>query len=219
MSQVWDSGPTDRGELLVLLALADFANDDGECWPSLKTVGERARMTERGVRKILRRLEDTGWLKTVTGGGRGGANRYVVCTRNPEPETRNAVPPEPETRNRSAKTRNGSAETRNGGSAKPSRTIKEPSEDIARALCGVLSPDVAAAFIDHRRGIKKPLTVKAAEIICKKLRDHPDPDAVVEDSIANGWQGVFPKKGNENDKPSKQDERMRAFIEGARSTS
>lgn len=200
MAQVWRNGPQDGGELLVLLALADFADDDGYCWPSMSSIAKKARMTERGARKIARRLEDAGHLSCEVGGGRNGVNRYRVHVKNPEPETRNTVPPEPETRNTDAETRNQSAETRNGGSAKPSRTIKEPS-DTKKAqdyLTRVLSPMVADDFIAHRKAIKKPLTPQAAKLIAKQLEGHFDPDEVACVSIRNGWAGVFP----DNVKPS-----------------
>ena len=51
-------------------------------------------------------------------------------------------------------------------------------------------------FIEHRKvTIKKPLTVKAAQITIRKLeqwkREGHNPTAIVEDAIANGWRGVF----------------------------
>ena len=162
MSMVWRHGPEDRGELLVLLALADFADDDGYCWPAMQTIADRARMTDRGVRKIVRRLEESGWLSVRKGGGRGGSNGYHIARHppvNPEPETGNTVPPEPETGNTSAETRNGSAETRNGGSAKPSRTIKEPSS---------ISVDFASFWDAVPRKVGKGAARKAYERALKK---------------------------------------------------
>lgn len=87
MSQVWRNGPKDGNDLLVLLALADFADDDGYCWPSMASIAVKARMTERGARKIARRLEESGYLSCEVGGGRGGSNRYRVHVINPELQT------------------------------------------------------------------------------------------------------------------------------------
>jgi hypothetical protein len=219
MSQVWRNGPQDGNDLLVLLALADFADDEGYCWPSMASIAKKARMTERGVRKIARRLEEAGHLSCEVGGGRSGSNRYRVHVLNPEPETRNAVPPEQQTRNSGAETRNQGAETRNGGSAKPSRTIKEPSDSksVQDRLMRVLSPDVAEDFIAHRKAMRKPLTVRAAELIAKQLADSFDPDAAANKSICNGWAGVFPEKskGSGHERTAKSTERLNAFIYGA----
>ena len=91
MSQVWETGPAKQSHLLVMLALADYANDSGTCWPSMASIAAKARVTERGARKIVRELEALGWLEIDTGGGRHGCNRYTV---NPEQGSpRNDVPP------------------------------------------------------------------------------------------------------------------------------
>jgi len=78
MSQVWECGPDDRGELLVMLALADFADDRGRCWPSIATIARRARMTPRSAQRILRKLEANGSVQISTGSARSGCNQYTI---------------------------------------------------------------------------------------------------------------------------------------------
>jgi hypothetical protein len=125
MSWVWENGPTDQGELLVMLALADFANDAGKCWPSMQSIARKARLTERGAQKIVRRLQSAGMLSIVTGGGRGGCNTYIVNAGIPEQETPNVVHPEPRSpRTTEHKPRTRVQKTPNTGSPEPSRTIK-----------------------------------------------------------------------------------------------
>lgn len=58
----------------------------------------------------------------------------------------------------------------------------------------VASEQVARDFIDHRKGMKKPMSLQAAKAMANRLRDHGNPDAVLLLSIENGWQGVFPEK-------------------------
>ena len=64
INQVFQLRAPTGGARLVLLALADNANDDGVCWPSLTTIAMKAGMDERSARRILRRLEKEGYLKT-----------------------------------------------------------------------------------------------------------------------------------------------------------
>lgn len=126
MSRIWDDGPDDREELLVLLALADFADDAGRCYPSMASVARKARLSERGAQKIVRRLEAAGWVIVETGGGRASCNVYVI--RNPEQETPNEKPRTVFTERKEQKPRTGVQETPNTGSPEPSGTLREPSK-------------------------------------------------------------------------------------------
>jgi hypothetical protein len=57
ISKVWERSRAKGSELLVLLAIADYADDDGrDAWPSVQKLADKSRMTERGVREVLKRL-------------------------------------------------------------------------------------------------------------------------------------------------------------------
>lgn len=53
MQRVWAVKELKGGALLLMLALADHANDAGECWPSQKHLAEKARLEERQVRRVI----------------------------------------------------------------------------------------------------------------------------------------------------------------------
>ena len=48
---------------LVLISLADQANDDGVCWPSLKKMAARTCLSERAIREAINWLSSTKILK------------------------------------------------------------------------------------------------------------------------------------------------------------
>jgi len=48
---------------IVLLALADNANDDGYCWPSQEVIAEKSSMTTRNLRRVLTALEERGYIR------------------------------------------------------------------------------------------------------------------------------------------------------------
>jgi DNA-binding IscR family transcriptional regulator len=61
----------DQSQLLVMLALADYSNDDGESFPRVDTLADKARISERHVQKILSHLQTHGLLAIEKGAGKG----------------------------------------------------------------------------------------------------------------------------------------------------
>ena len=78
MTRVWEDGPDDRTETLVLLCLADHANDKGECYPSLGRLTDRCRLSRQGLCGVLDPLEKKGWIDRDSGGGRGNSTDYYI---------------------------------------------------------------------------------------------------------------------------------------------
>ena len=61
MSKAWKLDLS-IGEKLLLLKLADHANDEGVCWPGQGSLARLCSMSERAVRDNLRRLQAHGFL-------------------------------------------------------------------------------------------------------------------------------------------------------------
>ena len=55
---------TDNAPLLVLLALADAANDEGYCWHNQKTLCKKSRQSTSTARRASRKLEAMGLVTT-----------------------------------------------------------------------------------------------------------------------------------------------------------
>lgn len=75
-------------------------------------------------------------------------------------------------------------------SAKP----KAAKFDPLTARPANVSEQAWSDWCQHRREIRKPLTAKTCEQQAKALEGHPSPDAVLRQSISNGWTGIFPEK-------------------------
>jgi len=67
------------GALVVLLAIADYANEHGIAWPSVPTLARKARMSKRNVQRWLKALEADGELQIFPNKGRHGSNLYKTC--------------------------------------------------------------------------------------------------------------------------------------------
>lgn len=57
-----------------LLALSDWANDEGVCSPTVQMLATRLSCSERTIQRILSLLKRDGWIKVVSNssGGRPG---------------------------------------------------------------------------------------------------------------------------------------------------
>lgn len=78
LTAVWKHSPARGGKLLVMLALADYADEHGWSYPSVGTLAKKARLSVRAVQFAIRSLVDEGQLNIDEGGGPMGVNRYRV---------------------------------------------------------------------------------------------------------------------------------------------
>lgn len=137
MAWVWDHSPYEGAKLLVHLALADYTNSEGRCWPSQASLARRARCSERWVREALDQMIVDKLLKIeADAAGPGKPRRYRLLGMG---ELTSAVNPElssPDTGTLSQKYRNPT-------SWEPNKNHQEPRVERNRAertcplgLCG-----------------------------------------------------------------------------------
>jgi hypothetical protein len=79
MSWVWDNSPYRDDALLVHLALADWANEDGICWPNQQSIAHKARCSVEHVRRVTRKMESDGYLEILSvSKGPGSSHKYQL---------------------------------------------------------------------------------------------------------------------------------------------
>lgn len=189
-------GPTDK---LVLLALADIANDEGEAYPSNKLLTERTGLCERAVRLSLTRLSAAGVLAQKFRTGR--STIYLLNPGTSCPPARNA--PQEKTPDRGALDAHGGAPDAGEGAprapitiTKPSPTRQKKKKGDAFALPDWISADWWRQWEEHRRAIRKPLTDLARLLQVERLQelaaDGHEPVDCIKAAIANRWQGFYP---------------------------
>lgn len=76
-----------------------------------------------------------------------------------------------------------------GEPAKPSRKF-----DPIEACPENVSPEVWADWVSCRKAQRKPLSESTCKAQARQLKDHPNPDQVIIESISAGWQGLFPDR-------------------------
>lgn len=217
MARVWEGSRHSGSELLMLLAIADFADDNGRAYPSITTLAAKCRTKPRYAMVLLEALNQSGELeirKQAGPMGRGGrTNLYRVVfdklTGIAEVVNQSALV------NQGAVVHQGSGssapgfrEVVNQGAPKPSGTVRTTKEARKRAGSGFdaslielpewLPRESWLAWVADRKERRKPITQRAAEAQIKTLDGYRaeghTPAAVIANSIAAGYQGLFPPK-------------------------
>lgn len=102
MTEVWEHSAQKGARLLLLLAIADHADDDGFAWPGLDRLAAKTRMSRRQTITNLQALIADGELQLIDRGGAGArdTNRYRVIVKgaNIAPSKGAEIAPSPETK-------------------------------------------------------------------------------------------------------------------------
>lgn len=86
MTRVWEHSQAKGSGLLLLLAIADFAHDDGGgAWPSISKLAKKIRMNSRTTQRIIESLVEMGELEVREREGPNFTNLYRVRLENLAP--------------------------------------------------------------------------------------------------------------------------------------
>jgi hypothetical protein len=90
LSAVWEDSRAIGADLLVLLAMADWADHSGRCFPSYGQIALKARVSRATVANAVRRLVGLGELERVTHGHMPTDSQDDEVARSVERQWRNA---------------------------------------------------------------------------------------------------------------------------------
>ncbi|MBS9435882.1 helix-turn-helix domain-containing protein [Photorhabdus noenieputensis] len=203
---------------LVLIKLADNANDQGECWPSVAYIAEQCEISERSVQNHIKQLVKDGIVCVTERKTQNGLNQSNVYFLNLDKSSHgyseNVAPYGASLAPSGANSAGVSGAGDAPRTSHPFEPVTEPKTpltprkgrreklkfDPITAKPKNVSDEVWADWVTFRLEIKKPLTETMCKQQEKKLADCTNPDSVICTSIANGWQGLFPEK-SQNIKP------------------
>jgi hypothetical protein len=119
---------------LIMIAIADFADDSGKAWPSIDTLAARAECSRRSVQEHLQHLRAAGDLVIVPNAGRSGTHLYrIIFKKNDD-----SAPPvvggagfAPPVQTAAGNLHGGGANGRRSSAPEPSGTVIEPSDERA----------------------------------------------------------------------------------------
>jgi Helix-turn-helix domain len=193
MTIVW-AMDLSHSEKFVLLALADNANDEGDCWPSITTIAKKTSLSERTVQRAIGELETFGHLIAIRRTGRSTVFKLTPGMVSPQTEWHpDTDAPHPRHSVRTAPVTVSPTHV----TVAP-RIIKESSVESSKepsAPPADLDLQAWKAWKTYREKIRKPLKPISIPSAQRALAKHGGAQsAVVEQSIANGWTGLFALK-------------------------
>lgn len=216
MSLAWKTG-LPSGQKMVLLALCDNANDQGECYPSISMLSEKCSISERSVQQHIHDLEDAGIVTREMRNGRStlyrvhsdhfdtpanSAPRKIRTPQNLHPPPADAAPPPPQPLHPTPATaapitiKEPSIEP--SGNHQKARKKPAPALQVVIALPDWLPLDAWNGYLDMRREKKKAPTEHAVKLVLADLakwhaKGH-DVAAILNASTKSGWTDVYEPK-------------------------
>ena len=214
-SWVWYECEVAGADRMVLLALADFADESGLCFGSWTTLEHKTKLSRSTIARSLTRLEKDGVLTKVqssrTVGGRNLATVWklpiggdvTVTLGGCHNDTGGNVTMTPGGCHGDTPTNNNVKETIKG--ATPTASPRPPKKQSNSQPSSLFNPEgvplphgprfahVWREFCQHRKEIKAKLTPTAVGKILGDLGAVSEADAydALAKSIRNGWRGVF----------------------------
>lgn len=70
-SMIWEAFPGGGSDLLTMLALADWSDDNGQCYPSMNAIAKKVRLSKSQAQRVVHGLIDGGFL-VITANALGG---------------------------------------------------------------------------------------------------------------------------------------------------
>ncbi|TFY92984.1 helix-turn-helix domain-containing protein [Pseudomonas nabeulensis] len=220
----------------VLLCLANYAGSDGRgAFPSALTLATDTGLSERTVRYKLDALEAVGLIKrgnqSIAAAYIDRHDRrpvvYDLIEKRGAPDAprsergadEDATGCSSEQIGVQMKTERGAAAAPNTSSIRhlsvnkpigdksPDHKGRKSKFDPLTAKPANASDQAWADFCEMRKAKRAPLTLRACELIAKKLANHPEPDAVLNKSTTSSWSDIYPESvlpgaGAKTGKPS-----------------
>lgn len=196
MSLVWELLLPDS-EKLVLLALADCANDEGVCWPSMATLAKKCSKSDRTVQACIKALCAKHHLTRDEIAGKGCKYTVHPIVRFAADPRSDITPEAPAPPKGATLTPEEISPTPEAASDKPSKNHKKPSYLKGVGLPEGFPAEPYMALVRARKAIPKvPFTEDAARGIvrkCLKLQDDGyDIAKLLWKAVDHGWRTVFP---------------------------
>ena len=190
MTAVWDREDLSSTQKLVLLSLADWANDEGLCWPSIERVAKKSSLKKRAVQLAIRSLEEMQFIRREEVIGKGNRYWIHIPMQQMHPCIKD-IPPVHEMH-----------ETHAPDAPNTSKIHQLTTKYIRRELPDCIPADAWNGWVEMRKQRKKPLTDRAYNQAIDKLvafmAKGQNITEVLDRSTMNGWTDLYEVKEIKN---------------------
>ena len=222
MSQVWNMEIDDSTAKLTLMALADFSDDEGYCYPSYEVLAKKISKSKRTAIRAVEKLTELGFLqkeKRELNDGTSRTNLYKIVSENErvtqtppmmtnEKEAVTSMTSHSDTddtrvvTNVSLHSDKGVTPINITTNRTVSRTIKEPSINPLPpkgvSLPDFIDPNLWQEYLAYKKERREKLSTKGIEMKfsewAKWASEGIDVNACIREAMRNEWQGVFKPK-------------------------
>lgn len=222
MSQVWNMEIDDSTAKLTLMALADFSDDEGYCYPSYEVLAKKISKSKRTAIRAVEKLTELGFLqkeKRELNDGTSRTNLYKIVSENErvtqtppmmtnEKEAVTSMTSHSDTddtrvvTNVSLHSDKGVTPINITTNRTVSRTINEPSINPLPpkgvSLPDFIDPNLWQEYLAYKKERREKLSTKGIEMKfsewAKWANEGIDVNACIREAMANEWQGVFKPK-------------------------
>ena len=222
MSQVWNMEIDDSTTKLTLMALADFSDDEGYCYPSYEVLAKKISKSKRTAIRAVEKLAELGFLqkeKRELNDGTSRTNLYKIVSEN---ERVTQTPPMMTNGKEAVTSMTSHSDTddtrvvtnvslHSDKSVTPinittnrtvSRTTKEPSINPLPpkgvSLPDFIDPNLWQEYLAYKKERREKLSTKGIEMKfsewAKWASEGIDVNECLREAMRNEWQGVFKPK-------------------------
>ena len=184
---------------ILLLVLISYENElEGYSYPSQTRLIRETGLSKKTLLKCLNELEEKGYIKRVK--EKGENNKYYISSSTKIDTTGSGK------NDTSTSSKNDTTTSSKNSTLKElnknKKEKKENKTDLDKLIEAYTENDLLVEalkdFIKMRKAIKRPLTDRAMKGILNKLNSYSHDDLekieILDASIMNSWQGIFPLK-------------------------
>ena len=222
MSHVWNMEIEDSTAKLALMALADFADDDGYCFPSYEVLAKKISKSKRTAIRVVDKLAELGFVqieKRELKDGTSSTNLYKILSEkervtqthprvtNEKDRVTSMTPPSdtddtPRVTSMTPCSDKGVTPINITTNRTVSRTIKEPSINPLPpkgvSLPDFIDPNLWQEYLAYKKERREKLSTKGLQMKfsewAKWASEGIDINECLREAMRNEWQGVFKPK-------------------------